>query len=533
MPILLITVIGAFLRFYAIGRQGFWFDESYTVLLVHRGPGEMLRLLPQLESTPPLYYFVAWVWARIFGFDEAGLKSLSALCGTLTIPIAYFAARKLLANWRSALIVAALTAFNPFLIWYSQEARAYSMLVLMSACTLLAFAYVRERPRPLAVAYWALACALALLTHYYAAIVVGPEIAWLLYEHRHSRAVQCGIGAIVLVAAALSPLAIRQSENRSNKWITHASYLLRLRQIPALFLIGPETHLRELMKFTGFAMVGVAVVLLIWRTRRRERQAALLPGGIALAGFLISAILGHSTLLGRNLLPILIPAAMFLAGGLGAARTRLAGIIATATLCAIGVVAVISVDTTDAFQRPNWKLVANKLGHWPQPGYSSRDGRIIIIQDNPGLLPLNLYLKDLRYIHATTLHRIVEIDVIATLPHAGLGGFCWWGSECNLVPSVLDHRYFIPGFHVVARTRIHDFGVEELRANRPQTLLRSALPTVGEQQAEARRERLQRLRNYRKHHRHLRKHRHGSGKRHHLSRLTNRPVHDAQLIEQT
>lgn len=482
VPILLITVIGAFLRFYAIGRQGFWYDESYTVLLVGRGPGEMLRLLPQLESTPPLYYWVAWVWARIFGFDEAGLKSLSALCGTLTIPIAYLAARKLLANWRSALIVTALIAFNPFLIWYSQEARAYSMLVLLSACTLLAFAYVLQRPRPAAIALWALACALALLTHYYAVIVVVPEIAWLLYEHRHSRALRVGVAAIVLVGAALTPLAIRQDSNHSNRWIAHSSYLLRLRQVPALFLIGPQTHVRDLLKFTGFAMVAVAIVLLLLRSRRRERQAALLPGGLALAGFLLSAIPGHNTLLARNLLPIWLPASMFLAGGLGAARARFAGSAATVVLCVIGIVGVISVDTTHAFQRPNWRLVADALGRWPDHGASRGDGRVVVVQDNPGLLPLKLYLKDLRYIEVPTLHRIVEIDIIAALPHKGLGGFCWWGSECNLVPSKLDSRYRrLKGFHIVARRRVRDFGIMELRASRPMTVHVDELPAASRQ----------------------------------------------------
>ena len=532
MPILLITAVGAFLRFYAIGRQGFWYDESYTVLLVHSGPGEMLRLIPQLESTPPLYYSVAWVWARIFGFDEAGLKSLSALCGTITIPVAYLAARKLLANWRSAVIVAALVAFNPLLIWYSQEARAYSMLVLLSACTLLAFAYVLERPRPAAVAMWALACALALLTHYYAAIIVVPEIAWLLYEHRHSRALKVGIGAIVLVVAGLAPLAIRQSSNRSNKWIMHSSYLLRLRQFPALFLIGPETHLREVVKFVAFAMVAVGVVLLITRSRRRERQGALLPGALALGGFVLSAVVGHNTFLARNLLPVWLPAAMFIAGGFGAARAKLVGIAATVVLCAIGAFAVVSVDATPAFQRPNWKLVANAIGRWPEAGYSSRDARIILIQDNPGLLPLGLYLKDLRYIESPTLQRVVAIDVIAVLPHKGLGGFCWWGSECNLIPSHLNRRYFIPGFHVVAIRRIHDFGIVELRSSRPRDLPRTALPTVREQELEARREIRERLLYLRRHHR-LHKHRHRSGPHQHLTRLTNRPVHDAQLIEQS
>lgn len=474
--VLLLTALGALLRFYAIGRQGFWYDESYTALLVGRGPGEMLSLLPQLESTPPLYYCVAWVWARVFGAHEAGLRSLSALCGTLTIPLAYLAARRLLDSRRPALVVAALTACNPLLVWYSQEARAYAMLVLLSACTLLAFAHARERPRPRAVALWALACALALLTHYYAVIIVAPEAAWLLYAHRRSRPVQLGIGAIVLVGLALTPLALRQSGNRSNHWIAHSSYLLRLRQVPALFLLGPQIHARDLLEFVGLALVALALLLLIRRARRRQRQGALLPGGLALAGFLLSALPGHSTLLARNLLPIWLPAAIFFGAGLGAAHARLTGIAATAALCAIGIAGVVSVDTTDAFQRPDWRLLASVLGPWPAPGVARREGRIVLIQDNPSLLPLGLYLKDLRYIETRSVHRVVAIDVVAALPQKGLGGFCWWGSECNLVPSRLDRDYAIPGFHVAARRRVRDFGIVELRASRPTTVAVSSLP---------------------------------------------------------
>ena len=63
-----LTLLAAVLRFYRLGHQGFWFDEGNTALLVHFSPGKMLGLIPQTESTPPLYYCVAWVWARVFGY---------------------------------------------------------------------------------------------------------------------------------------------------------------------------------------------------------------------------------------------------------------------------------------------------------------------------------------------------------------------------------------------------------------------------------------------------------------------------------
>ncbi len=501
MPILLLTVLAAVLRFVLIGHQGFWYDESYSVYLVRLPPAHMLRLLPSLESTPPLYYCVTWVWARIFGFGPAAIKSLSAVCGTLTVPVAYAAARKLLANWRSALIVAALTAFNPLLVWYSQEARAYSMLVLLCACTVLALAYAREHPRALPLSMWALACALALLTHYYAVILVAPEAAWLLYEHRHARNVRVAIVGVIAVGGALLPLAIHQNVAGHNGWIASVALSGRLAQTLPLVLIGPETHLRVAMKFLAFAMVAVGIGLLIWRSRRRERQSALLPGVLALVGFLIAVIPGHSSFLTRNLLPIWLPAAMFLAAGLGAARTRLASVLgagACAVLCAIGLFAVISVDATHAYQRTNWQPVARVIGAWPAGGTggtgstggvgstggtggvgSARgaDTRIVVVQRNPGVLPLGLYLTGLGYNRVAAVPRVSEIDIVAVYRHRGLGGFCWWGSECNLVWSPLKRDYDIPGFRVVARRRVDEFSVLVLRSRTPRTVRSAALPS--------------------------------------------------------
>ena len=181
-----LTALGACLRFVRIGHQGFWFDEANTALLVHMSPGQMLGLIPHSESTPPLYYCVVWAWARLFGAGQAALRSLSALVGVATIPLMYGAAAKLFSR-RTGLVVAAVTACDPLLIWYSQEARSYALLVALSAASLLAFAYALERPVPRTLALWAATGALALATHYYAVLAIVPEAVVLLIAHRADR----------------------------------------------------------------------------------------------------------------------------------------------------------------------------------------------------------------------------------------------------------------------------------------------------------------------------------------------------------
>lgn len=472
MPVLvIIVVLGAALRFYGLGHQGIWYDEAYTFQLLHLSYGAMLGRIPHQESTPPLYYTVAWLWARIFGFGAAGVRSLSAVCSVGLIPVMYGAARKLLHGRRAALIVAALTAFNPLLIWYAQEARAYSMMLALCGCSLLAFAYARERPRPLALALWAAASAMALATHYYAALLVLPEALWLLYEHRYRRPAWAACGFVAAVGLALVPLAAEQANNAGNAWIGKSSLGERLTQVVPLFLIGPETVLRTALKFIAFVLLAAAFALLALRSRRRERQGALLVGGLALVGFVVSLLVipVNDSFLTRNLMELWLPLALLVAAGLGVARAPVLGLVLTAGFCVIGATAAISVASDYDLQRPNWLPVADLIGTSPAHG-----SRLVLIQRNPGM-PLALFLPGLTYPHTRAVPDVTEVDVIAVQDIRHLGGFCWWGSACNLSPSKLQWRYALRGFHVVLRAHVEQFSVLKLVSERPETVSRRAL----------------------------------------------------------
>ena len=62
--IVCITLSGGVLRFTILG-QSYWYDEAVTVGLVRSSLFSMLHALPGTESTPPLYYGIAWVWSRM------------------------------------------------------------------------------------------------------------------------------------------------------------------------------------------------------------------------------------------------------------------------------------------------------------------------------------------------------------------------------------------------------------------------------------------------------------------------------------
>src|ERR671911_1248833 len=157
----------------------------------------MLGAVPQSESTPPLYYMLAWIWSQIFGADEAGLRSLSAAVGAATVPATYAAGRQFVSR-RSAFVAAALVAVSPLLVWYSQEARAYALLVLLGALSLIPLRQAAGLRPGGPLTAWAVFASLALATHYFALFLIAAEAAWLLWRASEMRV---ALRAVTAVAA--------------------------------------------------------------------------------------------------------------------------------------------------------------------------------------------------------------------------------------------------------------------------------------------------------------------------------------------
>src|SRR5215212_6768679 len=216
-----IVVLAAALRFATLDTQSYWFDEATTVHLLRMDLGGMLSAIPDSESTPPLYYVVAWFWSKLFGTGEVGLRSLSAVLGTITIPLAFVLGREL-AGRTTGLVAAALTAFNPLLIWYAQEARSYALMIVLTGLSLVLLLRALGDPSPRRLAGWALVSVAAIATHYFAGFLVGAEALWLLYRLR-SRASLIGVAAVAAVGAALLPLALHQRSSGAARFISESA----------------------------------------------------------------------------------------------------------------------------------------------------------------------------------------------------------------------------------------------------------------------------------------------------------------------
>lgn len=210
-----VTALGAALRFATLGAQSYHHDEIVTASRVLRvGFGHAMDAVGFSESAPPLYYAMAWLWTQVAGTGEWGLRSLSAVAGVATIPVAFLIGRELRGQ-RVGLLAAALVAVNPMLLWYSQEARAYSLLGLFCALSLLYCVRAMERREEgrRDFVLWGVFSALALATHYFA---VFPLIAEVVLLWRRSPTTRCPTGTPN--GSTSSTSATGSAKSRSPTW---------------------------------------------------------------------------------------------------------------------------------------------------------------------------------------------------------------------------------------------------------------------------------------------------------------------------
>jgi 4-amino-4-deoxy-L-arabinose transferase-like glycosyltransferase len=391
----LLTALGAALRFASIDVQSFHHDEVITVIRVIPGSfGDMLHAVKGSESNPPLYYVLAWGWAKAFGSDEVGLRSLSALLGTATVPLAYCIGAEL-AQRRAGLIAAALVAASPMLIWYSQEARSYALLVFLCAASLLFFARALRTRSGRDLALWALASALALCSHYFAFFAVGIEALWLLIALRARwRVTIPAVLAVAAVGLALIPLISAQVNPTHIGWIEESLLSTRYFETSVSFLIGETGHViaeppRERYALLPAVLFGLSLLLVAAWGSRRERRGALLGVvlglGIPLL-VLLAALAGKDYVVERNLLPALIPLAVAASVGFAAERVRRLGLLLAIILCSYWIAFDVYVTQTPNLQRPDFRAITEEIGP-PQ-------GPRAVITWKLAADPVRLYLHD-------------------------------------------------------------------------------------------------------------------------------------------
>jgi mannosyltransferase len=418
------------LRFATLRLQSFDEDETVTVWLMHLPLGRMLTTIPHTESTPPLYYVLAWLWTRVTGTGAVGIRSLSALIGVATIPVAYAAAKQL-ANELAGRIAALLAALSPALVWYSQEARAYALLALLCTASLLVFgralaalnkdggtrtgrrSIVRRR-----LAWWAVIASLALMTHYFAAFIIAPECVWLFVTgwSGRRRDVIVANAAVAAVGLALLPLILRQQASGGTNWIGRIPLPDRLYDVAPQMMLGEGRPFYRYFALAVATAATVPLLLLLVRGRRQARRGAILVTVVGVCGVALPTLIdaaGLKILIDRNTLGA--GAVLLIGCAIGMAqRPRSLGVAALAVVAALWSWDTVLVLTNPLMQREDWRGAARAIGPATVPRAIVYGPATKNPSPAPPLVPFQaVYMRSMLTMpdHGAVVREIDELDV--------------------------------------------------------------------------------------------------------------------------
>ena len=455
-----VVVVGAWLRFATLGSQSYWFDEAQAAHELHLSFGSMLNSMVVHETNPPLYFVLGWLWARVFGTGEVGLRSLSALAGTAVIPIAYLCGRELVSR-RAGLLAAALTALSPFMIWYSQEAREYMLLAALCAASLLYFAKAWHRPTTRNVALWGVFSALAVLTHAFAGFLVAPEALWLLYVIR-DRAIAIAAGAVAAVQVALLPLLFSHATSSLLGFIDETPLHLRIQQVPVAFGLGTlyQSPGVRYGLLGAAVLVGACIVLLLVGADSSELRgagAAAALAAVVLLVPLVVALLGEDYYIPRALIPAWIPLAVVVGAACTASRARAPGAVLAVVLLASFVYAQVKISDNAQYQRPDWRGVARALG----PASATR--AIVANDGSTATDPLAIYLPGVPWTGGPA--GPVTVDEVDVVGHR-------WQTRAPALPA---------GTRLVSSHTVDDFLVDRFSIAPARALTQSQITAIAGQ----------------------------------------------------
>ena len=164
-----IVIGGAVLRLIALGHKSFWIDEIASVAIARRPAPVFWHFLWHDEGNMAAYYVLLRPWLH-FGYAEGVVRLLSVIPGVLSIPLMYLLGRRLFGG-TTGVLAAALLALNACAIAVSQEARAYSFVVLAVLLSTYLFVGLIERPSYTLACGYAVVAGLTGYFHYFGVLV--------------------------------------------------------------------------------------------------------------------------------------------------------------------------------------------------------------------------------------------------------------------------------------------------------------------------------------------------------------------------
>ncbi len=391
----LAVLAGALARFVGLGTESIWLDEATSLVIARMSPSSVVAWAAA-DIHPPLYYLVLHFWLR-WGESEFALRALSALLGVATVVVVYALGSELF-DTQTGLLSAFLFALAPLHVWYSQEARMYVMVTLLSLMASYLLVKALRRPgRGLLWGVYVVVSALALYTHYFALFaLLFCNLFALYWMWRHDTGVwRRWLGAqvaVVLLFLPWMPILYRQVTTGGGGWVERAIGRPTLQSLVDTWLqfsVGLDSGLypvvlRRVVYVVFIISLLAAVLRVLWPSRGDSDGVLFCLMGGALPVLSIWLLSQFKPMYSIRYLLVFVPLYwMLVAYGLGALPHPVIRVAVTTLL--LMTLMVGNWVTWRVEQNPDWRGVASHVLE------SARPGDVVLFSPRWNVKPFEYY----------------------------------------------------------------------------------------------------------------------------------------------
>ena len=307
--IVLLILLAFGLRLHNAEQFSFWTDEGltplrsgYTVSTILSNEVTIQEGVTE-DTHPPLFFLIIHFSRQIFGESDFAYRFPSLLAGVLLLPLLAAVGRQMRSRWLG-IVVAGLTAVNPLQIWYANEARMYTIAILLvTAASYLLWRLIAQANRggqlsPQVIRkhliYYLLLMGLATYTLYTTVLLIlGQAIFWLilLWRQGHKRLLLGTAVLGVIISAPLIPYTIPRLFSGYEANFYYVSPWIMLQDVIRFFALGRSVDF-ESAPIIGLN-IGIFLLLLVglWQANKKWQRPFLLIWLLALVfGLMIGSI---------------------------------------------------------------------------------------------------------------------------------------------------------------------------------------------------------------------------------------------------
>ncbi|CAN5729668.1 hypothetical protein BH10CHL1_BH10CHL1_13140 [soil metagenome] len=388
LAVMVLLLVGFGLRLYRLDFQSFWSDEGISLQRSAQPFGQLLRSMP-VEHLPG-YFVLLHGWLAIAGDSDFSMRFLSLWPSILAVAMTYRLALEL-GNRQAGLVAVLLLATNAFQVWYAQEARTYSWLLLLglvASWCLWRLLVVQGKRQPIFLIGYILAVTGAVYAHFYGFLIPIAHtvfvFGWLIVKRDWRAVLRWALAGVVVFLAflpwlprALGIFSYKGWRDPIDPW-----------QIPWRALMTytvSETMPLPWQDWLPWLYLALAMIGL-WLWWRVRPAASLFLATLVLIplGFVFGLALFHPDFHERYTIMASGPLLLLISGGLAAAspfdvkwltaqnklvvllRLLLLGLVVG--LVATNRLALAQLYTNPALQKPDYRAAAAYIQQLQQPG---------------------------------------------------------------------------------------------------------------------------------------------------------------------